>query len=52
MLAFPLETLIGLRALPTAARDLAIQWVYLCAMALLALTVWRRGVRRYVAFGG
>ncbi|MEO5768723.1 MAG: ABC-2 family transporter protein [Polyangia bacterium] len=52
MLAFPLETLIGLRDLPAAAHALAIQWLYLAAMAVLALTVWRRGVRRYVAHGG
>lgn len=52
MLAFPLETLIGMRDLHTAARDLVVQWAYVAAMATAGLTVWRRGVRRYVAFGG
>ena len=52
MLAFPLETLIGLRDVGTAARDLAVQWAYVLVMATVGLTVWRRGVRRYVAFGG
>lgn len=52
MLAFPLETLIGLRDLGTAARDLAVQWAYVLVMAVVGLSVWRRGVRRYVAFGG
>jgi viologen exporter family transport system permease protein len=52
MLALPLETLIGLRDVGTAARGLAIQWGYVVVMATLGLSVWRRGVRRYVAFGG
>jgi ABC-2 type transport system permease protein len=52
MLSFPLETLIGLRDLGTATRDLAIQWGYVAIMATAGLLVWRRGVRRYVAFGG
>jgi ABC-2 type transport system permease protein len=52
MLAFPLETLIGMRDFGTAAGDLATQWAYVAVMAGLGLTVWRRGVRRYVAFGG
>lgn len=52
MLSFPLETMIGMRDLPTAARDLGTQWLYVLVMAVVGLTVWRRGVRRYVAFGG
>jgi ABC-2 type transport system permease protein len=52
MLALPLETLIGLRDVGTAARDLARQWAYVVVMAAVGLSVWRRGVKRYVAFGG
>ena len=52
MLAFPLETLTGKRDLHTALMGLGVQWLYLGGMALAGLTVWRRGVRRYVAFGG
>jgi len=52
MLAFPLETLLGLRDVETAARDLVKQWAYIAVMAAAGLTVWRRGVKRYVAFGG
>ena len=52
MLAFPLETLIGLRDAGTAARDLGIQWAYILLMAMLGLTLWRQGVKRYMAFGG
>jgi ABC-2 type transport system permease protein len=52
MLAFPLETLLGMRDLGTAVRDLGVQWAYVFVMAAVGLFVWRRGVRRYVAFGG
>jgi ABC-2 type transport system permease protein len=52
MLSYPLETLIGLRDLGTATRDLCTQWAYIATMAVFGLSVWRRGVRRYVAFGG
>jgi len=52
MLAFPLETLIGMRDLGTAARDLGVQWGYVAVMAIVGPLLWRRGVRRYVAFGG
>jgi ABC-2 type transport system permease protein len=52
MLAFPLETLIGMRDVGTAGRDLITQWMYVAGMATVGLSVWRRGVKRYVAFGG
>jgi ABC-2 type transport system permease protein len=52
MLAFPLETLLGLRDVATAGRDLLKQWAYIAVMASAGLTVWRRGIKRYVAFGG
>ena len=52
MLAFPLETLTGKRDLGAALASLGVQWLYVAVMAAAGLTVWRRGVRRYVAFGG
>jgi ABC-2 type transport system permease protein len=52
MLAFPLETLLGLRDLHVAVHDLAVQWLWVAAMMAAGLAVWKRGVRRYVAFGG
>jgi ABC-2 type transport system permease protein len=51
-LGFPVETAVGLLDVPTALRALAIQWLYLAGMALAAMLVWRRGMRRFVAFGG
>jgi ABC-2 type transport system permease protein len=52
MLAFPLETLIGMRDLRSAVAGLLQQWLYIALMGAAGLAVWRRGVRRYVAFGG
>ena len=52
MLAFPVETLVGLLSPGDAARQLAAQWLYVALTGSLALRVWRAGVRRYAAFGG
>jgi ABC-2 type transport system permease protein len=52
MLGFPVEALIGLQTVGVAARELAFQWGYVALFAVLALLVWRRGVRRFAAFGG
>jgi ABC-2 type transport system permease protein len=52
MLAFPVETLVGLLSPAAALRQLAAQWLYVLAIGVLALRVWRAGVRRYAAFGG
>jgi ABC-2 type transport system permease protein len=51
-LAFPVETLIGLHGLGPALRDLGIQWLYVIGLFATTLLVWRRGMRRFVAFGG
>jgi ABC-2 type transport system permease protein len=52
MLAFPLETLIGMRDVHTALRDLGAQWLWIAVMVVGGLAAWRGGIRRYVAFGG
>jgi ABC-2 type transport system permease protein len=52
MLAFPVETLVGLLSPAEAARQLAAQWLYVAVTGVLALRVWRAGVRRFAAFGG
>jgi ABC-2 type transport system permease protein len=52
MLAFPVETLVGLLSPAEAARQLAAQWLYVALTGVLALRVWRAGVRRFAAFGG
>ena len=52
MLAFPVETLVGLLSPAEALRQLAAQWLYVALTGVLALRVWRGGVRRFAAFGG
>ena len=51
-LGFPVELLIGLMSTGDAVRALAVQWTYVAIFAVGALTIWRAGMRRYVAFGG
>lgn len=51
-LAFPVETWIGKLSMSSAWHDLGIQWLFVGIMAFAALTVWRKGMRRFVAFGG
>jgi ABC-2 type transport system permease protein len=52
MLAFPVELSIGFYPDRGAAlRDLAIQWIWVVVVITAALAVWRRGIRRYEAFG-
>jgi ABC-2 type transport system permease protein len=52
MLAFPVEVLVGLMSPGAALRQLGAQWLYVAVTGVLALRVWRAGVRRYSAFGG
>ena len=52
MLAFPVETLVGLLSPAQALRQLGVQWLYVAVTAVFALRVWRAGVRRFAAFGG
>jgi len=52
MLAFPVETLVGLLSPGHALRQLAAQWIYIAVLGVLAMRVWRAGVKRFAAFGG
>jgi ABC-2 type transport system permease protein len=52
MLAFPVETLVGLLSPAQALRQLGAQWLYVAVTGVLALRAWRAGVRRFAAFGG
>jgi ABC-2 type transport system permease protein len=51
-LGFPVETMIGLNTTSQALRDLGIQWLYVAVLFVGTLAVWRKGMRRFVAFGG
>ncbi len=52
MLAFPVENALGLLDRGAALEALAIQWAWAFALLAAALLLWRRGVRRFAAFGG
>jgi ABC-2 type transport system permease protein len=52
MLGFPVELLIGRFDAAAAADQLAIQWGWVVVAIAGALAIWRRGVRRFEAFGG
>jgi len=52
MLAFPVETLVGLLSPGQALRQLGAQGLYILLLGVLAMRVWRAGVKRFAAFGG
>jgi ABC-2 type transport system permease protein len=52
MLGFPVELLVGMTSRAAALRDLAIQWGFVLVLLALAAVAWRRGLRRYAAYGG
>jgi len=52
MLAFPVETVIGMHGRSQALRELCVQWLFVILLAAAARVVWRFGLRRYAAFGG
>jgi len=52
MLAFPVETALGLLSRREALLELGVQWLFVLGLALLARAAWRAGIRRYSAFGG
>lgn len=52
MLSFPVEILIGAHAdVSESLVLLAVQWLYVAAVVVLTLAVWRVGIRRYEAYG-
>ncbi|HUH02632.1 MAG TPA: ABC-2 family transporter protein, partial [Kofleriaceae bacterium] len=51
MLSFPVELLLGQHDTRSALLHLGYQWAYVGAAVLLAMNVWRAGVRRYEAYG-
>lgn len=52
ILSVPLETMLGLCDRGATLRGLAGQALWTTVFLALALTLWRRGLRRYEAFGG
>lgn len=52
MLAFPVEMVVGMTPRSAALAELGIQWAFVLGLGLGAREVWRRGLRRFAAFGG
>ena len=52
MLAFPVETIIGMLPRERALLELGVQWGFVGVLGLLAWATWRRGLKRFAAFGG
>jgi ABC-2 type transport system permease protein len=51
-LGFPVELLTGAYTSTQALPLLAAQWGWVALLAVIAAVVWRRGLRRYGAYGG
>jgi ABC-2 type transport system permease protein len=52
MLSFPVENMIGLVHREQALHNLAIQWSFVLAFAVIATLLWRAGIKRFAAYGG
>jgi ABC-2 type transport system permease protein len=52
MLAFPVEMVVGMLPRERAMMELGVQWGFVALLGLLAAAAWRRGLRRFAAFGG
>ncbi len=52
LLSFPVEAMLGLLDRKQMGIGLCVQWFYVLASAAGAQWIWRRGLRRYAAYGG
>jgi ABC-2 type transport system permease protein len=50
--AVPVEILTGVHGRASALRALGWQWGYATVAVLLLLSLWKRGIRRFQAYGG
>jgi ABC-2 type transport system permease protein len=50
--AFPVETLTGIRDRHQALAGLGAQWAWALGALVTMLLFWRRGIRRFAAYGG
>lgn len=51
-IGLPVELITGVHEVPKALVLLAQQWAWVAGFGVLAVTLWRTGVRRFQAFGG
>jgi ABC-2 type transport system permease protein len=52
VLAFPVETILGLSSRAASLSSLGVEWAYAVVLLGLALLLWRRGLTRFAAYGG
>lgn len=50
--SFPTELMLGLVGRGEALRALAVQWLYAVVLLACSLALWKRGLRRFAAYGG
>ena len=51
-IGFPVEVMTGAYGLSAALGMLARQWAFVLGLLVAALVIWRRGLRRFAAYGG
>jgi len=51
-IGLPVEVMTGRHELPETLLLLARQWIWVLVLGTLAVTLWRRGLRRFAAYGG
>ena len=51
-IGFPVEVMTGAYSLPEALGMLMRQWAFVLGLFLAATIIWRRGLRRFAAYGG
>jgi ABC-2 type transport system permease protein len=51
-IGLPVEVMTGARPLEETLRLVATQWCWVLVLGALAITLWRRGLRRFAAYGG
>jgi ABC-2 type transport system permease protein len=51
MLGFPIELILGLHSRSDALMRLGVEWAWVLAFALLTALLWRRGMKRFNAYG-
>lgn len=51
-IGLPVEVMTGVHPLEETLRLMATQWCWVLVLGTLAITLWRRGLRRFAAYGG
>jgi ABC-2 type transport system permease protein len=52
ILSYPVQDMLGLVTRAAAVRALGVAWLYAAFAVVAALTLWRRGLARFAAYGG